>query len=186
MANQRTEFFDTRVTGRPEVWQTIRAALQVLWDPTDGEAQDDGSNGLATAQMILSAAEISLPTGDLVNGVYDSLGNYYQLPEWVVSDPRNVAQDNDDGAKTALSITGEETMAEEEVSEDEGIARTRKEKGKEVIDVADLVPLRARLSENGKDIVVRIGESETVKSVVKRVAHDAGVWPPSNHMRCLN
>lgn len=162
------------MTGRPEVWQAVRAALEVLWD---GQAQDDGSNGLATAQMILSAAEISLPTGDPVNGVYDSLGNYYQLPEWVVADPQNVVQDNDDGAKTALSINGEETMGEEEMSEDEGIERARKEKGKDVMDTIDLVQLRARLSENGKDIVVKIGESETVKSVVRRIAHDAGVWP---------
>ncbi|KAH7110964.1 hypothetical protein EDB81DRAFT_863008 [Dactylonectria macrodidyma] len=77
IATERADFFDTRVTRRPEVWQTIHAALQVLWDPVDQDAQDDGSNGLATAQMILSAAEISLPTGNLVNGVYDALGNYY-------------------------------------------------------------------------------------------------------------
>lgn len=175
LASERIEFFDTRVTGRPEVWQTIHGALGVLWEPN---AQEDGSSGLATAQMILSAAEISLPTGDLANGVYDALGNYYQLPEWVVADPRNVTTEPDDGAKGELSIAGEETTAEEEMSEDEDMERRRKEKGKEVIDVEKQIPLRARLSENGKDIALKVGESETAKNVARRIAEDAGVSHP--------
>ncbi|CAM1507397.1 Fc.00g070380.m01.CDS01 [Cosmosporella sp. VM-42] len=177
LARERADFFDTRVTGRPEIWQTVHAALEVLWDPTSEDAQDDGSHGLATAQMILSAAEISLPTGNLANGVYDSLGNYYQLPEWVVCDPRNVAEDHDGGAKGELSTAGEETTAEEEMSEDEEIARRKQEKGKEVIDVRERVTLRARLSENGKDVKISIGESESVRSVARKIAQDAGLEP---------
>lgn len=157
------------------MWQTIHAALGVLWEPN---AQEDGSSGLATAQMILSAAEVSLPTGDLANGAYDALGNYYQLPEWVVADPRNVTTEPDDGAKGELSIAGEETTAEEEMSEDEDMERRRKEKGKEVIDVEKQIPLRARLSENGKDIALKVGESEPAKNVARRIAEDAGVSHP--------
>ncbi|KAH7116412.1 hypothetical protein EDB81DRAFT_484174 [Dactylonectria macrodidyma] len=163
IATERADFFDTRVTRRPEVWQTIHAALQVLWDPVDQDAQDDGSNGLATAQMILSAAEISLPTGNLVNGVYDALGNYYQLPEWVVSDPQNLVEEPDAGAKGDISTAGDEMEGR------------KREKGKEVIDVREMVSLRARLSENGQDINLSIAESEMVKSVARKIAQEAGL-----------
>ncbi|KAF4453932.1 Ubiquitin domain-containing protein 2 [Fusarium austroafricanum] len=174
LAKERAAFFDTRVTGRLEIWQTIHAALAVLWDPASQDAQDDGSNGLATAQMILSAAEISLPTGNLSNGVYDSLGNYYQLPEWVVCDPQNVQEDREEGTKGDLSTAGDDTAADEDMS-DEEIEGKKQEKGKEVDDVRELVKLRARLSENGQDIKVSISESESVKSVAKKIALEAGL-----------
>ncbi|KPM44796.1 hypothetical protein AK830_g1715 [Neonectria ditissima] len=182
LATERADFFDTRVTGRPEVWQTIHAALQVLWDPASQDAQDDGSNGLATAQMILSAAEISLPTGNLVNGVYDALGNYYQLPEWVVSDPENLAEEPDAGAKGDISIGGDDTTAEDDMTDDDDdddddgeIEGRKREKGKEVIDVRELVALRARLSETGRDIKLSITKSETVKSVARKIAHESNL-----------
>ncbi|KAM0343115.1 hypothetical protein ACHAPU_008863 [Fusarium lateritium] len=174
LAKERAAFFDTRVTGRPEIWQTIHAALQVLWDPTSQDAQDDGSNGLATAQMILSAAEISLPTGNLANGVYDALGNYYQLPEWAVSDPQNVQEDSAEAPKDDTANPVDDTAVDEELS-DEEIEGKKQEKGKEVDDVRDLVKLRARLSENGQDIKVSISESETVRSVAKKIATEAGL-----------
>lgn len=174
LAKERVAFFDTRVTGRPEIWQTIHAALAVLWDPAGQDAQDDGSNGLATAQMILSAAEISLPTGNLSNGVYDSLGNYYQMPEWVVCDPLNVQEDREEGAKSNLSNAGDDTAADEELS-DEEMEGKKQEKGKEVDDAQETVKLRARLSENGQDINVAIYESDTVRSVAKKIALEAGV-----------
>ncbi|CRK35837.1 hypothetical protein BN1708_019832, partial [Verticillium longisporum] len=65
LARERTDFFDTRVTGRAEVWETLHAALRVLWDPAAQGAADDGTNGLATAQGFLTAAEVTLPTGNL-------------------------------------------------------------------------------------------------------------------------
>lgn len=174
IATERADFFDTRVTGRPEVWQTIHAALQVLWETVDQDAQDFNSSGLATAQMILSAAEISLPTGNLVNGVYDALGNYYQLPEWVVSDPQNLIQEPDASAKTDISTAGDDTTAEDDMTDDDDEIEGRKrEKGKEVIDVREMVSLRARLSENGQDIKLSISESETVKSVARKIAQHA-------------
>ncbi|KAF4962084.1 hypothetical protein FSARC_9818 [Fusarium sarcochroum] len=176
LAKERAAFFDTRVTGRPEIWQTIHAALQVLWNPASQDAQDDGSDGLATAQMILSAAEISLPTGNLANGVYDALGNYYQLPEWAVCDPQNVQEDQDEVAKGNISTVEEDTAADEELSDDE-IEGKKQEKGKEVDDVRELVKLRARLSSNGQDIKVSIAESETVRNVAKKIALEAGLAP---------
>lgn len=185
---ERADFFDTRVTGRSEVWQVVKAALEVLWEADlsrasgDEAPDDDGAGGLATAQSILKAAEVTLPTGDLSNGVYDSLGNYYALPEWIVCDPVNVAEDG--GAKRGKGgagrkgdddLTGEEDTAEElDEDEDEAIRR-REEKGKGVANVRAMVKVRARLSENLPDVIISTSPDESVRSVARKVAEESGV-----------
>ncbi|KAI0404575.1 hypothetical protein F4802DRAFT_222533 [Xylaria palmicola] len=190
---QRTEFFDTRVTGRPEVWQVIRTALEAMWEADIRQAaglepgpDDDGTSGLATAQGILKAAEVTLPTGNLSNGVYDSLGNYYPLPEWVVCDPTNIIEDSsvqiervDKDGKGDDDLTGEDTT--EEVDEDEALRR-REEKGKAVVDVKNLVKVRARLSENYPDVVIGIGADESVRSLARKIAEESGL-PSTRQVR---
>ena len=176
LAREREDFFDTRVTGRPEVWQTIHAALRVLWEPSG--VDDDGTEGLNTAQTILSAAEISLPTGNLSNGVYDALGNYYALPEWIVCDPIDVVDDGD--TKVDLSTGGDETAGDDDDDDDleEDPESRREEKGKGVVDVREQVALRARLSENGRDYHIVVAKSDTVRSVARRLAEEASVRIP--------
>ncbi|KAL7628301.1 hypothetical protein AAE478_002501 [Parahypoxylon ruwenzoriense] len=189
---ERADFFDTRVTGRPEVWQVLRAALEVLWEAdlnrtTEGESrEEDGTGGLATAQSILKAAEVTLPTGNLSNGVYDALGNYYALPEWIVCDPTNVAEEGaantingDTDRKTDDDLTGEDTA--EELDEDEAIRR-REEKGKGVADIRDMVKVRARLSENLPDVIINVSHEESVRSVARKVAEESGL-PPTTRIR---
>jgi FixJ family two-component response regulator len=56
---------------------------------------------------------------------------------------------------------------------DEELGGKKQEKGKEADEVHKLVKLRARLSENGQDITVNISESETVRSVAKKIALEA-------------
>lgn len=212
LARERADFFDTRVTGRPEIWQTLHAALEILWEadaaaasrtaapapvapaddnesrePDDDADDADEDTALATAQSILKAAEITLPTGNLSNGVYDALGTYYALPEWIVCDPVNVAegseeQVDDDRSRAAKEVgeDGEDPAAEEGVenvlNEDEDEAlRRREEKGKAVADVRDLVKLRARLSENSRDIIVSVGSNETARSVARKITDEANV-----------
>jgi len=171
LAREREDFFDTRVTGRPEVWQTIHAALKVLWEPSSVE--DDDTEGLSTAQTILSAAEISLPTGNLSNGVYDALGNYYALPEWIVCDPLDVIDDGD--SKGDLSTGGDETTSDDDDDLEEDSESRREEKGKGVVDVREQVTLRARLSENGRDYQIVVAKSDTVRSVARRIAEEASL-----------
>ena len=180
---ERADFFDTRVSGRPEVWQALHAALQVLWDPPSAQ-EDDGAQGLATAQSILDAAEITLPTGRLRDGAYDDLGNYYAFHEWIVSDPENMVEEDEEGergdgvavddedAKTVGPFGGE--------AEEEDVVRRREEKGKAVVDVRDLVVVYARLSENGRDIKLSVAKDESVRSVARRVLEESGVrnFPP--------
>ncbi|KAI8623639.1 ubiquitin domain-containing protein [Xylariaceae sp. FL1651] len=182
---QRTEFFDTRVTGRSEVWQVLRTALEIMWDADIRRAagieltDDDGTGGLATAQGILKAAEVTLPTGDLSNGAYDALGNYYALPEWIVSDPVNVAEDSgarrrsvEQDRKTDDDLTGEDTA--EEVDADKTLRR-REEKGKGVVDIKKMVKVRARLSENYPDVAISIDADETVRSLARKIAEESGL-----------
>ncbi|RYO76036.1 hypothetical protein DL766_009590 [Monosporascus sp. MC13-8B] len=207
---ERADFFDTRVTGRQEVWQGLHAALQVLWeadlrraaaaaarenDPPDGDAdgealakQDadaeaDAEVSLATAQSILRASEITLPTGDLVHGVYDSLGNYYALPEWIVCDPDNVAEGS--GARAADHKAGEDDDGEEGLDEDmdkDAALRRREEKGKAVANVRNTVKVCARLSENSRDVTVRAGADDSVRKVARKVAEESGL-PSSKRIR---
>ncbi|KAI0392017.1 ubiquitin domain-containing protein [Xylariaceae sp. FL0594] len=203
---QRNEFFYTRVTGRPEIWQVLHAALEILWEADIKRAagleiaHEDGTEGLATAQGMLSAAEVTLPTGDLANGAYDSLGNHYFLPEWVVSDPSNMAAtaDNERQAEGAEhdhhkgedDLTGDESPGAggvEEVDEDEEedkAMRRREEKGKGVVDVKRLVKVRARLSDAYHDVVVHVAAEETVRSLAKKIADEAGL-PPTKRVRLV-
>ncbi|KAI1102760.1 hypothetical protein F4804DRAFT_312194 [Jackrogersella minutella] len=181
---ERADFFDTRVTGRPEVWQVLKAALEVLWEADESHStgepnDDDGTGGLATAQSILRAAEVTLPTGDMSNGAYDALGNYYALPEWIVSDPVNVADEGsakkrkgDVRGKDDDDLTGEDDTMEE-LDEDEEAMRRREEKGKGVADLRDMVKVRARLSENLPDVVISVGPGETVRSFARKVAEES-------------
>ncbi|OHW99463.1 ubiquitin domain-containing protein, partial [Colletotrichum incanum] len=179
---ERADFFDTRVTGRPEVWQSLRAALEVLWDPVGQGAAADGTDGLATAQGILDAAEITLPTGDLAQGAYDQLGNYYPLSEWLVADPANLVEDDAtiDGADEALSTRdlkddlagGEETT--EELDEDDNVRR-REEKGKAVIDARDQLSVLARLSETARDVTVSFVKSDSVRVVARKIQEESGL-----------
>ncbi|KAM4066991.1 ubiquitin-binding domain-containing protein [Hirsutella rhossiliensis] len=161
--SERADFFDTRV----------------LWHPTaPDDSNDDDLDGLATAQSILSAAEISLPTGDLANGVYDSLGNYYQLPGWVVSDPSNLAQDGDANAKGDLSTPDEDSAEEVQELAVTDAQKRREEKGKAVLDLREQMTLRARLSETGRDVQVSMGKSDLARSVARSIALEAAL--PSN------
>ncbi|KAL6863641.1 hypothetical protein J3F83DRAFT_716516 [Trichoderma novae-zelandiae] len=171
---ERAEFFDTRVVCRPEIWQTLHAALQVLWEssPDEHDEHDDApDDALATAQSILTAAEISLPTGDLAHGAYDALGNLYALPEWVVADPENLADDGDPDAK-GDTTAGEETAGEED---DEDSERRREEKGKGVLGELEMVALCARLSETGVDVKVSVAKKDNVRSVVRKIAESSSL-----------
>lgn len=195
------------MTGRQEIWQTIHAVLEVLWasqrairngeigrrSEDEGPSEQDPSVAMATAQSILDAAEITLPTGDLHNGVYDAQGNYYQLPHHIVSDPTNLSwhpgTEEDDLDDTKTDLTAEETA--EELEDCEGDAeRRREEKGKAVVNVRDLMTVRARLSDGSRDVNVSVGKEASVRSIARQIAEDAQVSfspsPLAPHTRIAN
>lgn len=203
MDRERTDFFDTRVSGRPEIWQTLHAALDVLWaadttrrdDPNDSTDDKNPSLALATAQSILDAADITLPTGNLADGAYDLLGNYYQLPAHIVSDPTNIASgddgnaDNDDDDRFGEAKTAEDATAD--ANDDEGqnlddeAERRRVHKGKSVVNVSDQVLAVVRLSNTARDLKLYVGKDEAVRSVIHRVMEETNL-PSGSRVRLVH
>lgn len=161
LKRERIAYFDTRVTGRAEVWQAIHATLEILWSGEDSSIEDP--NSLQTAQSILTAAEISLPTGNLANGAYDSLGNYYPLPDWVVSTPQNVV---DLGGEEEVDGT---KIATEKGSDDE-CESVASSKGKHTPIQVDRYRVFARLSETGHDVSITFTKTDTIKSLAAKIA----------------
>ena len=160
---ERQEFFDTRVTGHAEIWATLKVVVGLL---ADGD--------ITTAQSILDAAAITVPTGDLKNGAYDEAGNLYQMPEHVISDPQNVVLNQQEEDKKG-GIPNEATDDDDD-GDDDAIERKREEKGKSVLKNGDLIKVRARLSDRGgPDVVIPLGKDQVVRMLVRRVQEEANV-----------
>ncbi|MCJ1322111.1 hypothetical protein MMC15_007456 [Xylographa vitiligo] len=123
-----------------------------------------GDGEVETAQGILDAAGVTVPTGDLVNGVYDEAGNFYQMPEQVVGDPDNVVVEDDGAVEAEMAKGGEGEMDEEELE------RRREEKGKGVLKSGDLVKVRARLSDRGgPDVVIMVSKEQSVRVLIRKI-----------------
>ena len=130
-----------------------------------------GEGEVQTAQGVLDAAGITVPTGDLTNGAYDEMGNFYHMPEQVIADPENIVLDNNTGDEIAKGEIAE-------LDEDEA-ERRREEKGKGVVKSGDLIKVRARLSDRGgPDIIVMFSKEQNVRSLARKVQEDAGVGSP--------
>ncbi|KKK17270.1 ubiquitin domain protein [Aspergillus ochraceoroseus] len=175
---ERKEFFETRVTGRPEVWTALSVALSFM-----------RVGDLVTAQSIIDAAGITVPTGDLCQGCYDEQGALYRLPQCIVSDPENIARslrltmtddhDDDDDVDVGFE-TDDGKLSLNEASGDELIAddvereRRRDEKGK--TSERDLILVKARLSDRGgPDIVISVAKSQNVGFIARKVQQEAGI-----------
>jgi hypothetical protein len=161
---EREEYFDTRVTGRQETWSAIRMAVDAMADD------------LETAQTILDAAGITLPTGDLVEGAYDELGNYYTVPEQCLSDPLNIAA-TPDHTMSSLKIADEEDDGEDNLdTEEDEVERRREEKGKRVVHAVEMYTVKARLSDRGgPDVQIGLGKDQSVRALARKIQDEAGV-----------
>ncbi|KAH8697351.1 putative ubiquitin domain protein [Talaromyces proteolyticus] len=173
LAKEREEFWDTRVTGRSEIWDALRAAISLL---CGGETD--------TAQGIIDAAGITVPTGDFCEGCYDENGVLYRLPQCIVSDPENMVDDSflraqddepgddvDDDAISDPKIIPEES--DDELIPDD-LERRREEKGK--MSERDMIKVRARLSDRGgPDVTVSISKTQTVGMLARRIQSEASV-----------
>ena len=131
---------------------------------------------ISTAQSILDAAAITVPTGDLKNGAYDEAGNLYQIPEYIISDPQNIVLDQQE-------TIGKGETSNEVTDDDDEIERKREEKGKEVLKSGDIVKVKARLSDRGgADIIIPLGKEQPVRILVRRIQEEASVR--SHFTRC--
>ena len=181
LERERSEFFETRVTGRPEIWGALKNVSELL---REGE--------LATARGILEAAGVTTPTGNLIEGCYDEAGNLYRLPETIILDPTNVIPDettrqcnrnsNIDGetmvglseAKSVALDSGQTENIGKEEEDSEVTERRREEKGK--ASERDAVKVKCRLSDRGgPDVVIVLGRSQTVGALARRVQSETDV-----------
>ena len=126
-----------------------------------------GDGDIASAQSILDAAAITVPTGDLKNGAYDEAGNLYQMPEHVISDPTNIVLDQEvQKGETSNDVTDDE----------EELERKREEKGKGVLKTGDIINVKARLSDRGgPDIHIALGKDQAVRTLIRRIEEEANV-----------
>ena len=122
---------------------------------------------IQTAQGILDASGVTLPTGDLINGAYDEMGNFYQMSEHIISNPQNlIVQEADAKGLEAES---------EDADEDE-IERRREEKGKGVLKSGDTLRVKARLSDRGgPDIVIALAKDQNLRVLTRKIQDEAGV-----------
>jgi hypothetical protein len=144
---------------------------------------------LATAQSIVDAAGVTIPTGDLCEGCYDEQGVLYRLPQCIVSDPENMAKTNSVSATSTQEDIGHEPdddmeglsdgkLATDDASGDELIAedaeRRRDEKGK--TSERDLIRVQARLSDrDGPDLMLLVGKNQSVGFVARKVQQEGGI-----------
>ncbi|KAJ6120519.1 hypothetical protein N7523_004799 [Penicillium sp. IBT 18751x] len=180
---ERLEFFETRVTGRPEVWAALSTAINLM---RDGD--------FATAQSIVDAVGVTIPTGDLCEGCYDEQGVLYRLPQCIVSDPENMAKTNPPSTDSTQEETGHEQegdiealsdgkLATDDASGDELIAddaeRRRDEKGK--TSERNLIRVQARLSDrDGPDLILMVSKGQSVGFLARKIQQEGGI---STHQR---
>ncbi|KAL1955142.1 hypothetical protein VTO42DRAFT_9006 [Malbranchea cinnamomea] len=174
LARERKEFFETRVTGRREVWDALAAVTELM---REGD--------IRTAQTILDAVGVTVPTGDLCEGCYDESGVLYRLPEAIVSDPTNVVYAPEEEESKYGNTT--ENFGDDEVSSSKlgvdidsdeesvgDIEQRRDEKGKR--NEKDLIRVRARLSDRGgPDITVIMGKEQSVGLLARKVQTEGGL-----------
>lgn len=168
---ERQEFFETRVTGRPEIWTALAAALSFMRDCD-----------LPTAQSIIDAAGVTVPTGDLCQGCYDEQGALYRLPQCIVSDPENMIptdaannngySDEDDDAMSDGKSAADDASGDELITDE--LEKRRDEKGK--TSERDLISVTARLSDKGGlDLVVSVGKNRSVSFIARKIQQEADV-----------
>ncbi|KAG9560674.1 hypothetical protein KCU71_g8850, partial [Aureobasidium melanogenum] len=160
LARQREAFFETRVSGRPEMWAAMKQVSELL-----------RSGDLSAAQTILDASGATCPTGKFCverrrggqkkGGVYDDKGLLYEIPGWVVSDPEDLVAEPEIEGK---DINEE---SEDEIDAEKGVVCEEK--------IGELVSVRARLSDRGTDVVVDMGTNQKVSVLVKKVQEKAGI-----------
>ena len=127
-----------------------------------------GEGDIGTAQSILDASGVTVPTGDLINGAYDEMGNLYQIPDPVISDPENLAPED-------ATVAKDEIVETEEIEDDE-LERRKENKGKTVMKGGESFKVKARLSDRGGlDVVIMLSKEDTVRTLVRKIKSDTGV-----------
>jgi hypothetical protein len=148
---ERNDWWDTQVTGSPEVWGAVRLAVQSL---QIGKLKD--------AQQWLETMECTCPTGCLWKGVYDSTGILYKVPEWLIVEPEGLVAEEADAelAGGPAGVAAANDGAQEDDNDDED---------------DEPVAVRVRVSCNGRDVVLKLRRREQISSIVEKLKQQAEV-----------
>lgn len=157
---------------------------------------------IASAQSVVDAAGITVPTGDVCDGCYDEGGALYKLPEYVVADPSNMAPDKKsdeaffDGETVRSGTATSACAGDSRSAADEGFrhlskhdtvdpssdfaadgqgSSTQEQLAKGKIDERDLIQVKARLSPVDRDVVVTVGKDQSIRFLEKRIHEEAKV-----------
>lgn len=167
LQRERSEFFETRVTGRPEIWAAIKEVSELV-------RQGD----LTDAQGIIDAAGITLPTGRLEEGIYDERGVHYRVSENILTDPMNVVDEDgttvvgSDSLSKELDTGKEATLA---IPPTDGATQEKIDKGKEALE-KDAVKVKCRLSDRGgPDTIVLLGQTQAVSVLIRRLRTETSI-----------
>lgn len=111
---------------------------------------------------------LGVETGNLIHNVYDETGARYELPEYCVSEPRNLVL-----SSPHIDKQPNGSDEEDDVEDLEEIERKRLDKGKRVIHANERTfQVVARLSDRGgpgADILVVFEQGEPLKYIIRSV-----------------
>lgn len=182
LAREREAFFETRVTGDPQVWAALKIACEML-----------RNNNVAGAQGMLDSCNLTCPTGRIKyerprveegqsrghkGGVFDERGGRYDIPGWLVSDPEDLVpepsnEDDTEAEEDAADTHGEKLGSLDGASDLSVEQPLEKGKGKQVI--GNIVQVRARLSNGAQDVTVECGLKEKIRVLGQRIREKAGL-----------
>lgn len=139
------------------------------------------ADDLAGAQAIMDAVKINCPSGKFARGrgrdrgnggVFDERGVLYDIPNWVVADPRDIVEDNENEDK--IGIDGADDSDEAADAEEEA-ARIREEKGKgRAIDIGEETRVKVRFSDGTGDLEIPFGAKQNAGVIVKKILEQRG------------
>jgi len=152
---QRTEFWETapQYDGLVETWNSLRVAVEL-------SHQED----LPTAQAVLDSAGITIPSGDLGLGCYDERGHRFVIPEFVLSEPSNIMDDE-------VEMKPRDSSSTVVMRRDPGGPDSL-----EPVSEADTSYIvKVRMSTNAKDVGVQFKGDDNVVDIKKRLMQQIGV-----------
>ncbi|KAK5137412.1 hypothetical protein LTR08_008990 [Meristemomyces frigidus] len=170
---ERAAFFDTRVTGRQEVWDALKVAC---------DFQRQGK--VAEAQGILNAANVTTPQGRIAiekhkhkrpGGVYDERGEIYDVPDWVVVDPQDILEEDEEKDIEGAASDDDESH-DTDAGQGLGVpAQQRVEKGKARAESpGSLLHVKARLSDSSADVSFTLASRHPVSVAMREVRQVSG------------
>ncbi|ORX68849.1 hypothetical protein DL89DRAFT_294031 [Linderina pennispora] len=154
LQQQREAFWDTAPAyeGRREVWQ----ALQLACETEDAEM----------AAVVLESAGVTVPTGRVLDGVYDELGARYVVPRYCLSRPQNIVSADSTGAGVCMAKESDLVSVSS---------------AGEASLVAHVTEVTVRLA-IGRDVVVKLAQDTTL-AAVERVLKEEHHVPTHTRVR---